>query len=37
MLKFLWELTSDDERAEDAVALLTSAFSLVFLGWLILA
>jgi hypothetical protein len=37
MLKFLWKLTSDDEQAEDTMAVLTVAFSLVALGWLMLA
>jgi hypothetical protein len=37
MLRFLWKMLSDDERSEDAMALLTAAFSLVFLGWLVLA
>jgi hypothetical protein len=37
MLSFLWKLLSDDERSEDAMALLTAAFSLVFLAWLALA
>jgi hypothetical protein len=37
MLRFLWKLLSDDERSEDTMALLTVAFSLVFLGWLMLA
>ena len=37
MLKFLWKMISDDERSEDTVALLTAAFSLVLLGWLMLA
>jgi len=36
MLRFLWKMISDDERSEDAMALLTAAFSLVLLGWLML-
>ena len=37
MLRFLWELISDDERSEDALAVLLVAFSLVALGWFALA
>lgn len=37
MLKFLWKMIGDDERSENAMAVLTVAFSLVFLGWLMLA
>ncbi len=36
MLRFLWSLISDDERSEDAMALLTVAFSVVFLSWILL-
>lgn len=36
MLKFLWKLTGDDERAENAMALLAVAFSLVAVGWMLL-
>lgn len=36
MLRFLWKLLSNDERSEDAMAVLTVAFSLVALGWLML-
>jgi len=37
MLRFLWKMIGDDERSEDTMALLTVAFSLVFLVWLMLA
>lgn len=37
MLRFLWSLLSEDERSEDALAMLTVAFSVVFLCWLVLA
>ena len=37
MLRFLWKLLSDDERSENTMALLAVAFSLVALGWLLLA
>lgn len=37
MLGFLWKLISDDERSEDALAVLLVVFSLLALGWFALA
>lgn len=37
MLRFLWKMIGDDERSEDLMAVLTVAFCLVFLCWLMLA
>lgn len=37
MLKFLWKLSSADERSENALGVIAAVFSLVALGWLVLA
>lgn len=37
MLKFLWKLTSADERSENTLGMAAAVFSLLALGWLVLA
>ena len=37
MLKFLWKLTSPDERSENTLGMVAAVFSLIALGWLVLA
>ncbi len=37
MLKFLWKLTSPDERSENTLGMIAAVFSLIALGWLMLA
>ncbi len=37
MLKFLWKLTSADERSENALGIAAALFSLIALAWLVLA
>jgi len=37
MLKFLWKLASPDERSENTLGMIAAVFSLIALGWLVLA